>query len=615
MPKPRPKPQQAATPRALSDIWIYAALLAATLAVYLQAAHFSFINFDDPEYVTRNAHVIHGLTAESLAWAVTSGYGANWFPLTWISHMADCALFGLDAGWHHLTNVLLHAAAALLLFAFLNRATGERWASAFVAFLFALHPLHVESVAWVSERKDVLSALFWFLSLWGYVRYVEAPTLRRYALVAVSFGCGLMAKPMIVTLPFVLLLLDVWPLRRVPPWGPRIREKLPLFVLSGIVAVITYSVQQASGAVKTLGSLPLDSRLENALISYAWYLVKTFWPSGLAVFYPYPAQLAAWQALAAAAMLAAITILVLRTVATRPYLTVGWLWFAGTLVPVIGLVQVGTQAHADRYMYVPMVGLGIMLAWGLPHVKPVAVAAVAACLCCATLTAVQLGYWRNSEILFRHALEVTQDNGVAEHNLGAALLDDSNRLPEAIEHLQAAMRLRPDSERVHSDLGSALAKAGRLPQAEEEFRTALRISPEAAILHNNLANVLASEGRAAEATAEYREALRIDPSYVEAKQNLEAARPDEAGTHYNAGVDFANQGRAAEAVAEFEACLRIQPDNAEAHNNLGVVLSQMPGKLPEAISNFEAAVKLKPGYQDAQFNLRAARGELQKAGR
>lgn len=615
MPKPRPKPKPSAPPPSRQNLWIYLALLLACLAIYAQVSDFAFVNFDDPDYVGRNPHVRNGLTADGIGWAFTSGYAANWFPLTWISHMLDCQFFGLASGPPHWTNVLLHALAAMLLFAFLHRATHTRWPSAFVAFLFALHPLHVESVAWVAERKDVLSAVFWFLSLWLYVRYTERPSLARYLLLLGSFGSGLMAKPMIVTLPFVLLLLDVWPLRRLPPVAARIREKLPFFALSATVAVITYNVQQASGAVKALSRLSPGLRVENALVSYVWYVAKTVWPSGLAVFYPFPLQLPAWQVLAAAATLAAITVLALRGVRTRPYLTVGWLWFLGTLVPVIGLVQVGPQAHADRYMYVPLVGLGIMLAWGFPRSKATPALAAAACICCAALAWVQLGYWQNSETLFRHALDVTSDNYIAEHNLGSALLDEPGKLPDAIAHLQAALRLDPGAAQAHSDLGTALAKTGQTTLAIQEFRAALRLAPGSAIVHNNLANALAADGRLAEALDEYQAALRIEPDYAEARQNLEAIREDPAASHFNAGISLAKADRPREAIAEFEECLRLQPDNAEAHNNLGVVLSQMPGKLPEAISHFEAAVKLNPGYQDARFNLETARAELQKGRR
>jgi tetratricopeptide (TPR) repeat protein len=369
---------------------------------------------------------------------------------------------------------------------------------------------------------------------------------------------------------------------------------------------VAYHVQQASGAVKALAAIPAGLRVENALVSYVWYIAKTFWPSGLAVFYPFPLQLPAWQALAAGAALAAITFLTVRVVRTRPYLTVGWLWFLGTLAPVIGLVQVGAQARADRYMYVPMVGLGIMLAWSLPRARSAAALAAAACAACAAATWVQLGYWQNSETLFRRALDVTSNNYIAEHNLGSALLDDPVKLPDAIAHLRAALRLDPGSAQAHSDLGSALAKTGQTPQAIEEFRAALRLAPGSAIVHNNLANALAAAGQW-EAVSEYEAALRIEPDYAEARKNLEGVRGNLAASHFDAGVSLAKAGRAREAIAEFDECLRIQPDNADAHNDLGVVLSQMPGKLPDAIAHFEEAVKLKPGYEDARYNLNAAR--------
>ncbi len=332
--------------------------------MYFQVGAFDFVNYDDPDYVTNNPHVRGGITPDGLAWALTSGDDANWFPLTRISHMLDCQLFGLDSGRHHLTSVLLHALAVLLLFAFLHRATGARWPSAFVAFLFALHPLHVESVAWVSERKDVLCALFWFLALWAWVRFTLKPSRSRYLLAVAAFCLGLMSKPMIVTLPFVLLLLDFWPLRR----GLRIREKLPFFALSAASAVVTVLVQKSSGAVETLSTVAPVLRLENAAVSYMVYLAKTFWPSALAVFYPYPANLPAWQPVLAALAILGISAAVWMSCRRHPYLAVGWLWYLGTLVPVIGLVQVGSQARADRYMYVPMVGLAIMLAWGAADV-------------------------------------------------------------------------------------------------------------------------------------------------------------------------------------------------------------------------------------------------------
>ena len=448
------------------DLLIYLALLLATFAVYAQVRHFDFVNYDDPDYTTGNVHVRQGLTGQGLEWALTSRDAANWFPVTWVSHMMDAQFFGLDSGWDHLHNVLLHALAAILLFIFLGRATGTLWRSALVAFLFALHPLHVESVAWVAERKDVLSACFWFLTLWAYVRYTERPGWGRYLAVVLGFCLGLMAKPMVVTLPFVLLLLDYWPLAYMQKgWRKAVLEKIPLIGLSGAAAAITYLVQDHAGAVK---AVPLGTRLANATLSYAIYLEKTFWPSRLAVFYPYPRDFAFLPILGGAFLLAGVTsgVIVLRR--RLPYLLTGWGWFVVTLVPVIGLVQVGGQARADRYMYIPMVGLLIMVVWGAAEIlerlraKVLAVpVAAAACLACAALSWIQVGNWRNSETLFRHALEVTSENSVANHNLGNTLMASPGRLSEAIPYLETAVRIDPDSVPAHTDLGSALARSGR----------------------------------------------------------------------------------------------------------------------------------------------------------
>lgn len=615
--QPRASPPAVLSPPARNTVWISVLLMLATFAAYAQVRNFDFVNFDDPEYVTANPHVSTGITPANVVWAFTSGEAANWFPITRLSHMLDCQLFGLRSGWHHVVNVLFHALAVLLLFAFLNRATRSRWPSAWVAFLFALHPLHVESVAWVAERKDLLSAVFGFLALWCYVRYVERPAVSRYLLVALAFGLGLMAKPMIVTLPLVLLLVDVWPLRRVTDasWqhiAPLLREKLPLFAMSAAAAGATYLVQQASGAVRSRDAFPLVLRLENGLVSYVVYIAKMFWPSRLAVFYPYPAEVPAWQAGAAALALAAISILVLRTVRKRPYLAVGWFWYVAMLGPVIGLVQVGAQARADRYTYLPMIGVTIMLAWGaadligrMPCAKPaVAILAAAACAGCLALTWVQTQYWHDSRTLFQHAVDVTEGNYLAHHNLGVALAETPSDLNQAIAHFQAALRIRPDYVRAHTDLGSALAKLpGRLPEAVAEFRAALAIDPDLAIPHNNLASALAQQGDWSGAISEYETALRIDPDYADARHNLAEAQ-------YHLGLELAKtDGRAAEAIRHLEAALRLRPDYPEAHNNLGVVLSQT-GRGGEAIAHFQAALQINPNYADAHINLGLALSQM-----
>ncbi len=587
------------------DLWIAILLFLATLAVYVHVLGFGFVNFDDPDYVSANPHVRQGLTGAAVVWAFTSAEAANWFPLTRLSHILDWQLFGSRSGLHHLTSVLFHALAAVLLFVFLKRATRARWPSAFVAFLFALHPLHVESVAWVAERKDVLCAFFWFLALWGYVRYAERPSRGRYLLVVAAFCLGLMSKPMIVTLPFLLLLLDVWPLRRFERWKA-VREKIPLFALAAAGAAITFLTQRSSGAVEAFSVHPLGLRIENALVSYVAYVAKMFWPTRLAVFYPYPRVVPAWEAALAALAIASVSVLVVRSFRARPYLAVGWFWFLGTLLPVIGLVQVGAQARADRYTYVPLVGLSIMLAWGAadalrhwPHMKPaVAVLAAASCSCLALATLAQTGYWRNSEQLFEHALAVTERNDVAEHNLGSALLDSPERLPDAIAHLQAALRINPASAKTRTDLASALSRTpGRLPEAVAEYEEALRTNPDSPIPHNNLGNTLSKmPGRLPDAIREYRAALRIAPDYAEAHNNLGSALAQIPG-----GLP--------EAIREFETALRIAPDYAAAHDNFGSALAQTPRGLPAAIREFQTALRLQPSYARAHVDLGNALAE------
>lgn len=603
--------------RAPADWPIYLALVIATLAVYIRTANFDFVNFDDPDYVVRNPHVRNGLTADNIGWAFTSTEAANWFPLTRISHLLDVELFGVQPGPEHLVNASLHALAALLLFAFLKRATAARWLSAFTAAVFALHPLHVESVAWIAERKDVLCAVFWFLSLWAYVRWAREGTRKWYALSLGTFCCGWMAKPMIVTLPLLLLLIDVWPLGRAQALTARLREKIPFFAVSIAGAAVTFFAQSGSGAVQPLAAFPLGLRVENALVSACIYLARTFDPSNLAVFYPYPASIPVWQAAVAAAVLVSISVWSLRSLHKRPWLAVGWWWFIVTLLPVIGLVQAGAQARADRYTYVPMIGICIMLAWSARELlashprwaAPIRIFAAAALTACAALAWVQTGYWQNSGTLFRRAIAVTGPNSLAEHNLGAWLLDQPGELPDAVAHLQRAVDLNPASARAHTDLATALAQIpGRQGDAVEQYRAAVRIDPDAAIPHNNLANLLAATGQIPEAVSEYQAALRLDSNYAEARANLAKVQSggDSAETHYNLGIALSGEGRPAEAVAEFEKALRIHPNYAEAENNLGVALTRIPDRAAEAMPHFRNALRLRPDYADAHYNLGVA---------
>jgi tetratricopeptide (TPR) repeat protein len=422
---------------------------------------------------------------------------------------------------------------------------------------------------------------------------------------AASFCLGLMSKPMLVTLPFVFLLVDFWPLRR----PLLLREKIPFFVLAAASATVTYVVQAGSGAVDAL-RVPVALRLENALVSYLTYIAKTFWPVRLAVFYPYPADIPWWQAAFAGSAILGISALTLRVMKSHPYLAVGWFWFLGTLVPVIGLIQVGAQARADRYAYLPMVGLSIMLAWGLleiPKSKAAIFGAVAVCLACAAVCGVQVQYWRNSETLFRHALDVTSGNYLAHHNLGLALADEQ-RFPEAIEQYQAALQIEPGAPNVETDYGSALAKSGRIQEAIAHYRAALEVLPDSPIIHNDLANALAANaGSVPEAVAEYQTALRLKPDYEEARNNLakvqsSAAEMQYAEMEYNLGVDLAKSSNPEAAIAHFEEALRLKPDYVDAHNNLGVVLAGA-GRVQEAISHFETALRIDPTSFDAHLNL------------
>lgn len=464
------------------------ALVLATLAVYFQAVGHPFITLDDEQYILDNPAVTGGLSGKGIAWAFTSTYAFNWHPVTWISHMLDVELFGLDAGMHHLVNVLLHAANAALLFAVLLGMTGAPWRSGFAAALFALHPLHVESVAWVAERKDVLSTLFLFLTLLAWLRYTQRRKAGWFLGALALFALGLLSKPMLVTLPFLLLLLDAWPLGRLAgaqAIGLRraLLEKVPFAVLAGASGVLTYLVQQKGGAIGPSEIFPLGVRIANSVVSYADYLIKTFWPSPLAVFYPHPgASLPAWKIAGAGLLLAAVSVPAILSWRRRPYLTVGWLWYLGTLVPVIGLVQIGRQGSADRYTYIPLIGLFLMAAWGIPELferwrlKPraLAAAAVAVLVACGALSFRQLGFWRSSERLFTHAIAVTRDNWMAHHSLGAVLIREG-KAEEAVNHYYEALRIMPEDPRLHANLSVALLALGRPAEGYSHYLEAQRI--------------------------------------------------------------------------------------------------------------------------------------------
>ena len=631
-------------------------LIVTTLAVYWQMRNHEFVDFDDDVYVTENRYVQAGLTPESIVWALTTDHAGFRIPLTWLSLMLDFELYGLYAGGYHLTNLLLHLANVLLLFLILKRMTGALWRSAFVAALFALHPLHVESVAWVTERKDVLSTLFWLLTMWGYLRYVDRPGVKRYLVIVVTFTLGLMAKPMLVTLPFVLLLLDYWPLGRLnfgqsigdsgiripapinysqprPAAFGLVWEKTPLFALAATSSVLTLFAQKAVGALSPLDTIPFKVRLANALVAYVKYVGKAVWPLNLAVLYPHPeTNISILQAAGAGLLLTCITILVIRMARRLPYLAVGWLWYLGTLVPVIGLVQVGLQAMSDRFTYVPLIGLYIIFAWGIPELvagwrhqrlvlSMAAGAAISALMICSWL---QVRYWKNSVTLFRHALNVTIDNYVAHNNLGISL-ERQGDLDEAISHYNEALRINPSFVPAYDNRGKVLLQQGMLDEAMSQFSKALELNSNDAIAHYNMGVALARKGNLDRAITHYTEALEIKPDYAEAHNNLGDAflkqgRHDEAISHFfrslqiksnhaeahnNLGIALARQGRMVEATTHYAEALQIEPNFAEAHNNLGIALARQ-GNLDGAIAHFTEALEIKPNYAEAHNNLGVA---------
>lgn len=596
------------------DLAIAALLVALTCAVYAPVREFPFQNYDDPEYVSENPYVVRGLTWDGVRWAFTSVHHASWHPLTGVSHMLDVSLFGLDAGAHLLVNVALHATAAVLLFVALRRLTGAVWAPAFVAAILALHPLRVESVAWVSERKDVLSACAWMLALWAYAAWVARPTRAGWAAVVATFALGLLAKPMVITLPFVLLLLDVWPLRR---WrigrdrpaalGALVREKLALFVLAAIAGVVTYATQAGVGAVADLDAVPLGLRIANAVVSYVRYLGQMIWPVGLAVFYPL-LPLSTATVAASTLFLAVVSALVVRAAPRRPYLLVGWLWYLGTLLPVIGLVKQGDQAMADRFTYLPSIGIGIMIAWGAAELAAASrtarrllpAAAVAALVACAVVSRAQLAHWGSSERLFAHALAVTRDNYVAHTNLGIAL-ERTNRIDEARAHYEAAVRLKPGYAKAQLNIGRMLAASGQREAAAEHYRAAMRIDPRYPAPHFNLGVLYAADGRLDDAIASYEAALRLDPAYARAHNNL--------------GMALGMRGRHTEAIGELETALRLDPSLTPARNNLAVALEEV-GRGDEAIALYVTSLRMAPGDPRVHYNLATlleARGRTDEA--
>ena len=571
-------PGQRANSR-VTSILICLGLVAVAWAVFGQTLTHDFVNFDDHVYVYDNPLVVRGLSIEGIIGAFTHTHALNWHPLTTLSHMLDCQLYGLKAGGHHFTNVILHTISVLLLFLVIKQMTGGLWQSAFVAALFAIHPLHVESVAWIAERKDVLSAAFFMLTLAAYARYARAPSAPRYLLVALLYACGLMSKPMLVTLPFVLLLLDYWPLGRIGAQksevGSQLRrlitEKIPLFALSALSCIATLLTQRQ--APNAIDQLPFLWRLNNSFVSYVTYIWQMLWPARLAVFYPHPNdRLPLLEVTAAIAFLVGVSLLVTYLRRTKPYLVTGWFWYLGMLVPVIGFVQVGEQAHADRYTYLPQIGLYIMIAWTVGdlllkstsrvRLALVGVAAAIAIVCLGVRAFVQVSYWKNSETLWNHTLAVTSDNDVAHNNLGFLFLR-RGELDKAISQFQAALDIRSRNTETHYSLGAAL-------------------------IENNLGNAFARKQLWDEAIDHLEEAVRL--------------RPDYADAYFNLGSVFFQQGRIDQAITQWQKALAIRPRDAEAHRNVASALRKQ-GNVKEAIAEYEQALNIVPADSLALNNL------------
>jgi Flp pilus assembly protein TadD len=552
-----------------------------TWLVFEQTFHYPFINFDDGEYVFKNPHVIRGLTIDGIVWAFTHAHAANWHPVTWLSHMLDCQFYGLNAGGHHLTNFLIHAASAIVLFLVLRQMTLAVWRSAFVAAVFAIHPLRVESVVWIAERKDVLSALFFLLMIGAYVRYARAPwSLRRYGLILLLFALGLMCKPMLVTAPFVLLLLDYWPLNRFATLRDRegrhlkirglILEKLPLLGLAIVSCVITLFAQ--TGAMQPVARISLPLRLGNAVVSYVDYLRQMFWPSDLAIFYPWEvARLGISRIVLSILLLAGASAAVFILRRYR-YLVTGWLWYLVMLGPVIGILQVGNQARADRYTYLPQIGLYLLLTWGAVDLsarwnrRRVFLGSLSVIIVVFLIFSArnQVSYWQNSEVLWSRALASTTDNVMAQENLGEAVFQQG-RTDEAIGHFQRALQIEPNLATSHASLGAALLRKGQWNEALAHLRRALEIDPRQAPAHSSLGVVLLEMGRPDESLAHLRKALEIDPN--------------DADANYNLANTFLQMGRANEALVHYRKAVQLDPNDTQAMNNMSWILATWPDAL------------------------------------
>lgn len=655
-------------------------LILVTAAVYWQVQEFDFINYDDNEYVYDNPNVQEGFTFDSIIWAFTTGHSSNWHPLTWLSHMLDFQMFGLWAGGHHLTSLFFHIVNVLLLFFVFRKMTGNIWQSAFVAALFALHPLHVQSVAWVSERKDMLSAFFWMLTLWAYIRYVQHPGWTAYMWVVFFFILGLMSKPMVVTLPFVLLLLDYWPLNRLRLDGSEknlhvkiaglLREKIPMFILTVASAGITIIVQHRWGALKSFDVVPLTDRLANVLISYVNYIIKFIYPVKLAAFYPYPNVISIWKLTASVFVLSAFSWTVIKLMNRKPWFIVGWFWFLGTLVPVIGLIQVGIQSMADRYMYLPMIGLLIAVAWGIPellskwHHRKAVLSVSAACIIMSFfwISRAQLVYWTDTYTLFNRAIAVTENNFFAYNVVGKELAlkgdyktaekylltvltikpDDSDAMMglgemayqnenygKALNYYQKALLLRPDDTKIIYIIGDLLYKSGKPDKAISYYFKALVLDPSDPAIYNKLGIVLFSKNMFEQAQEKFETVVRLNPKFDEAYYNLGlvaskqgkysdmlifynkalSINPDNDNAHKSLADVLFSKGEMRQAYKHYFEALRINPDDATTHYNIGVILYQQQ-QIKEAGEHFYKAVQIDNTYEKARIALMMTRNIL-----
>ena len=575
-------------------------LTLATLAVFWQLASHDFVSIDDNIYVTANPYVQSGLTPNGFIWAFKTYEAEFWHPLTWLSLMADSQIFGRNPAGFHLTNLLLHIINTLLLFFFLRKATGNLWQSGFAAALFALHPLHVESVAWIAQRKDVLSTFFWLLTLWHYAHFVEKPSRSRYGWVLIFFFLGLLSKPMLITLPFTLLLLDYWPFYRFQYEGslrsllralwPYIYEKLPFFGMAAAAAIVTYMAQKTGGGLDSLNPYPISDRIANALISYGIYIWKMIWPQNLAFFYPFPDKLPSWHLIIAILTLGLFTVLAIRSIKDRPYIIVGWLWYLGTLVPVIGLLKIGDFAMADRYTYVSLIGLFILISWGVPdflekwrsRTRGLTFAALVVLSSLGAVTWLQVRCWSNSITLYEHAIQVTRHNFLAHYALGD-ILADKGKFEEAISHFAEAARIRPEKATLQNGLGRILASRGKFEEAIPHLKTALQIKPYFAEAHFNIGITLVAKKRYAEAIEHFSAALT-----PHLKLNQVQGNHDKNGLskYFKQGTAYENAQKIDEAIEQYTRSLSVPSEYLPALMRLAALYSAK-NDYPAALSLYQ----------------------------